>query len=151
MRWRLVEATLDALMEHEYNNTSTTEIVRLAGVSRSALDHHFSCKAELIAAASEQMLTEATREIEELASKLISTLRGMGVQTILRLETEYYDQMLAFARGLMPGPYLLLLDEPSAALSPVIAQTIFDKIIDINKTGKAIMTALYLGGAKRKR
>jgi len=97
------------------------------------------------------MLTEATREIEELASKLISTLRGMGVQTILRLETEYYDQMLAFARGLMPGPYLLLLDEPSAALSPVIAQTIFDKIIDINKTGKAIMTALYLGGAKRKR
>jgi len=53
MRWRLVEATLDALMEHAYNNTSTTEIVRLAGVSRSAFDHHFSCKAELIAAASE--------------------------------------------------------------------------------------------------
>ena len=37
-------------MEHGYNNTSTTEIVRLAGVLRGALGHHFSCKAELIPA-----------------------------------------------------------------------------------------------------
>jgi AcrR family transcriptional regulator len=73
MRQRLVNATLNVLMESGYHHTSTTEIVRRAKVSRGALSHHFKCKADLIAAASEQMLEEATHEIEELASKLIST------------------------------------------------------------------------------
>jgi len=73
MRQRLVNATLDVLMELGYPNTSTSEIVRRAGVSRGALSHHFKCKADLIAAASEHMLKEATQEIEELASKLMST------------------------------------------------------------------------------
>lgn len=44
-------------------------------------------------------------------------------------------QMLAFARGLMCSPSLLLLDEPSAALSPVLALTIFKKILSIHQTG----------------
>jgi neutral amino acid transport system ATP-binding protein len=48
-------------------------------------------------------------------------------------------QMLAFARGLMPNPSLMLLDEPSAALSPVLAGAIFEKIVAINDSGKAIV------------
>jgi AcrR family transcriptional regulator len=73
MRERLIEATLDSLMEIGYHRTSTTEIVRRAGVSRGALVHHFACKADLIAAASEKMLDDANREIEDLAARLAKT------------------------------------------------------------------------------
>ncbi|MEA3355993.1 MAG: ABC transporter ATP-binding protein [Candidatus Bipolaricaulota bacterium] len=48
-------------------------------------------------------------------------------------------QMVAMGRALMLDPQLLLLDEPSAALAPNLAEMIFDRIITINKTGVAIL------------
>ena len=49
------------------------------------------------------------------------------------------QQMLAIARALMARPRLLLLDEPSMGLSPVLVETIFRTIIEINKTGTTIL------------
>jgi neutral amino acid transport system ATP-binding protein len=48
-------------------------------------------------------------------------------------------QMLAFARGIMSSPSLLLLDEPSAALSPMLAFTVFQKIMEIHETGATMI------------
>lgn len=48
-------------------------------------------------------------------------------------------QMLAFARGLVSKPSLLLLDEPSAALSPLLAQAVFERIRHINGMGNTII------------
>jgi len=48
-------------------------------------------------------------------------------------------QMLALARALMLDPVLLLLDEPSAGLSPAIMGTVFERIRDINATGVALL------------
>jgi len=47
-------------------------------------------------------------------------------------------QILAMAMGLMVEPSLLLLDEPSAGLSPTAAETLFDHIVAINRDGLAI-------------
>jgi branched-chain amino acid transport system ATP-binding protein len=49
------------------------------------------------------------------------------------------QQMLAIARGLMTGPRLLLLDEPSMGLSPLLVEQIFSIIRDINNQGVSIL------------
>jgi len=48
-------------------------------------------------------------------------------------------QMLAMARALVAEPDLLLLDEPSAGLSPLSMETIFEKIREINAAGVPIL------------
>ncbi len=49
------------------------------------------------------------------------------------------QQMLAIARALMARPRLLLLDEPSMGLSPVLVETIFRTVIEINRAGTTIL------------
>ena len=48
-------------------------------------------------------------------------------------------QMLAIARGLMAEPKLMLMDEPSMGLAPVLVEQIFDIIEEINKQGTSIL------------
>jgi len=49
------------------------------------------------------------------------------------------QQMLAVGRGLMLKPRLLMLDEPSLGLAPVMADVTFEKIQEIHKMGTAIL------------
>ncbi len=65
--------------------------------------------------------------LEERKHQLAGTLSG-GEQ-----------QMLAIGRGLMSCPTLLMLDEPSLGLSPILVKTIFDIIKEINEQGTTIL------------
>lgn len=48
-------------------------------------------------------------------------------------------QMVAIARALMQCPQLLMLDEPSLGLAPVIVEQVFETIVNINKMGTTIL------------
>ena len=49
------------------------------------------------------------------------------------------QQMLAIARGMMARPKLMIFDEPSLGLAPVIVQQVFDVIQEINREGVSVM------------
>ena len=49
------------------------------------------------------------------------------------------QQMLAMGRAMMSRPRLLLMDEPSMGLAPLLVDTIFDTIQDLNKQGTTIL------------
>jgi len=65
--------------------------------------------------------------LKERAGQLAGTLSG-GEQ-----------QMLAMARALMCHPHLLLLDEPSMGLSPIMVDKIFEVIRDVSKQGITVL------------
>ncbi|MBO4317063.1 MAG: ABC transporter ATP-binding protein [Mailhella sp.] len=49
------------------------------------------------------------------------------------------QQMLAIGRAVMSGPKLLLLDEPSLGIAPVIVDSIYERIADISRSGTAVL------------
>src|SRR4051794_22424756 len=51
MRRRLLDATVESLVDHGYAGTTTTRVTQIAGVTRGAQVHHFPTRADLVAAA----------------------------------------------------------------------------------------------------
>lgn len=65
--------------------------------------------------------------LEERSTQSAGTLSG-GEQ-----------QMLALGRALMSKPRILMVDEPSLGLAPVLAQDVFQKLTELNEAGQTIL------------
>ncbi|GAB3198700.1 TetR family transcriptional regulator [Nocardioides hungaricus] len=70
MRARLLEATIDCLVERGFAGTSTTLVSERAGVSRGAQLHHFPTKNALVVAAVEHLTEKRGQELAAAAAKL---------------------------------------------------------------------------------
>jgi branched-chain amino acid transport system ATP-binding protein len=75
----------------------------------------------------EERVFELFPRLKERRHQIAGTLSG-GEQ-----------QMLAIGRAMMSRPKVLLLDEPSLGLAPILVDTIFQVIVDINKQGTTIL------------
>ncbi|MEH7402727.1 MULTISPECIES: ABC transporter ATP-binding protein [Bacillaceae] len=87
----------------------------------------FSVKDKKLIAARMEMVFDYFPRLKERLSQKGGTMSG-GEQ-----------QMLAIGRGLMMGPSLLMLDEPSMGLAPIIVEQIFEIIEQLNKQGMTIL------------
>jgi branched-chain amino acid transport system ATP-binding protein len=116
-----------------FNAMTVLENLQLGAVSRPAREHG-AIKTQI------DRVYALFPRLSERSSQLAGTLSG-GEQ-----------QMLAIGRALMGKPKLLLLDEPSMGLAPIIATQIFGMIREINRDGTTVllveqnaMQALRLG------
>lgn len=120
---RLVAAGIAQAPEgkHLFPEVSVTKNLRLGGYVRRK-------DAEGIRASMEEVF-ELFPVLEAKANDPAGTLSG-GQQ-----------QMLAIGRALMARPRLLLLDEPSLGLAPLVVEEVFDSIARINAGGTSVLLA----------
>lgn len=94
MRQRLMEATIDCLVELGWTGTTTTEVARRAGVSRGAMLHHFPSKQELVLAAVEHLADRRAAEAELDVDGLTGVKR---VRAVLEATVQQYTGPVFFA------------------------------------------------------
>ena len=87
----------------------------------------YSRRARAGAAATKERVFTLLPRLRERRRQLANTMSG-GEQ-----------QMCAIGRGLMAQPEMLLLDEPSLGLAPVIIRTVYEKLAEVNAAGTAVL------------
>jgi branched-chain amino acid transport system ATP-binding protein len=80
------------------------------------------------------------RELLERTYELFPVLRDKSHQNAGSLSGGQ-QQMVAIGRALMSDPKMLILDEPSMGLAPLITQQVFDAIVGINREGIGVLLA----------
>src|SRR5690349_11472952 len=137
MRQRLLEATLQCLVEHGWSGTSTTLVSERAGVSRGAQLHHFPTKNDLVLAAVEHI---ATVRRDELAEAAAAVPRGEHrTREVLELLGEHFTAG-AFAAALelwvaaRTDPQLLAALEPFERLTGRATHRLTVEMLDVDET-----------------
>ena len=85
MRARLLQATVDCLVERGFSGTSTTLVSERAGVSRGAQLHHFPTKNDLVVAAVEHLTLLRGEELRAILSELSDEVAPSTQARITRL------------------------------------------------------------------
>nr|WP_123392819.1 TetR family transcriptional regulator [Nocardioides aurantiacus] len=88
MRQRLLEATVECLVEHGWSGTSTTLVSQRAGVSRGAQLHHFPTKSDLVLAAVAHLSEVRGEELRVAAASLPSGARR--TRAVLEMFAEHF-------------------------------------------------------------
>jgi branched-chain amino acid transport system ATP-binding protein len=82
-------------------------------------------------------ISELRLRVEEVCE--LFPVLGQRLKQIAGTLSGGEQQMLALGRALMSKPKVLLLDEPSMGIAPILVQKIFETIVELNKSGISIL------------
>src|SRR5438270_12370952 len=102
-RGRLLDATLECLADLGYGATTTTEVVRRAGLSRGAQVHHFPTKAELVVAAGEHPFLRRHEDFRAPVSDVPPGARSLDAALALPWELPQGPAPAARPDRVVPG------------------------------------------------
>lgn len=88
-------------------------------------------------------LPEARKAIDESLKSVIDTFPFLGTRDkqLAATLSGGEQQMLAVGRALMCRPRLLILDEPSLGLAPIVVKKMFESLLEINRKGISLLIA----------
>ncbi|MFI9012258.1 TetR/AcrR family transcriptional regulator [Actinosynnema sp. NPDC053489] len=89
-RRKLLEATVECLVERGWAGTTTTLVAERAGVSRGAQLHHFRTRGELVAAAVEHLGAESVSDLRERARRVDGGTPGERIGAVVALIADFY-------------------------------------------------------------
>lgn len=92
MQMRLIEATLSCLQTFGFHGASLSRILEKAGASRGAWRHHYATKNDLVAAASEYLLSTALEKAKTVAETLVEGQNPEGALDLEELLEIIWDQ-----------------------------------------------------------
>lgn len=128
MRARLLEATVECLLERGYAGTTTTLVSERAGVSRGAQLHHFPSKQALVLAAVEELSTRRGEDLRRAAARMPDG--PDRVRAVVEMLAEHFaspvfaaalELLVAALMGQDLGAQLLESLEPPRAQGQVVA------------------------------
>ncbi len=89
-RRKLMDATVDCLVERGWSGTTTTVVAERAGVSRGAQLHHFRTRGELVAATVEHLGAESVLHLKERATRLTGSPPRQRITAVVELIADFY-------------------------------------------------------------
>lgn len=137
MRQRLLEATLQCLVEHGWSGTSTTLVSQRAGVSRGAQLHHFPTKTDLVIAAVEHIAAVRRAELVEAAAALPGgTGRTREVLELLgeHFTADVFSAALELWVAARTDPQLLAAVEPLERLTGRETHRLTVEMLDVDES-----------------
>ena len=141
MRARLLEATLDVIVEEGWAQTSTQKICKRAGVSRGAQTHHFPTRDNLLIAAVREIVARYQRDLDAVADDQAGRAR--------RLEDVFDFFWEACFEGNLLNCWMevMVAARTDRALRPAVGETDAKAILSMRAMGDACGTESGKAGA----